>query len=85
MPSNSSQITVTPAKMLPDACLFLHNTRSAAKSKGILDAIVIRGCRTPYRLTKVKKTKRTDKLHKQYMVYCVNSCFKRHSVPFFFL
>jgi hypothetical protein len=43
--------------MLPDACLFLHSTRSAAKSKGILDAIVIHGCCTPYRLTKVKTQK----------------------------
>lgn len=65
MPSNSNQITVTPAKILPDACLFLHSTRSAAKSKGILDAIiVIRVCYTSYRLTKGKETKGAHKLHK---------------------
>jgi hypothetical protein len=48
--------------MLPDACLFLHSTRSAAKSKGKLDAIVIRCCCTPYRLAKVKKTKKNSQI-----------------------
>jgi len=33
MPSNSSQITVTPARMLPDVCLSLHSTRSAAETE----------------------------------------------------
>lgn len=70
MPSNSSQITVTPAKMLPDACLFLHSTRSAAKSKGILDAIVIRGCCTPYRLTKFKKQKNSQITQTIYGLLC---------------